>query len=118
MDQNTAMVPKMRQFVKSIEGWYMKIRLYGALVHGWGLCYNLWIDVHYKHDSNQVVTSIMKALKNVYSTRGALLRIFYIQADNCTRKNKNKFLSGLCATLVGLGALKKCGFTSIWIHPL
>jgi hypothetical protein len=59
MDQNTTMVPKMCQTVKNIEGRYVKIHLCGILVHGWGLCYNLWIDAHHRHDSNQVVTSTL-----------------------------------------------------------
>jgi hypothetical protein len=41
MDQNTTMVPKMRQTVKNIEGRYMKTHLCGILVHGWGLCCDL-----------------------------------------------------------------------------
>jgi hypothetical protein len=52
MDQNTTMVPKMRQTMKNIEGRYMKTHLCGILVHGWGLCCNLWIDAHHRHDSN------------------------------------------------------------------
>jgi hypothetical protein len=103
MDQNTTMVPKMRQSMKNIEGRYMKTHLCGVLVHGWGLCYDLWIDAHHKHDSNQVVTSIMRVLNYVHSTRGALSSILCIQTDYCARENKNKFLLGLCATLVGLG---------------
>ena len=37
MDQNTTMVPKLRQLVKSIESRYVKIHLCGVLVHGMGL---------------------------------------------------------------------------------
>jgi hypothetical protein len=33
MDQNTTMVPKMRQTVKNIEGRYVKTHLCGILVH-------------------------------------------------------------------------------------
>jgi hypothetical protein len=103
MDQNTTMVPKMCQTVKNIEGRYVKTHLCGILVHGWGLCYDLWIDAHHRHDSNQVVTSIMGVLHAVHSTRNTLPPILCIQADNCARDNKNKFLFGLCAALVGLG---------------
>jgi hypothetical protein len=103
MDQNTTMVPKMRQTVKNIEGRYVKTHLCGILVHGWGLCCDLWIDGHHRHDSNQVVTSIMRVLNAVHNARGTLPPILCIQADNCARENKNKFLFGLCATLVGLG---------------
>ena len=103
MDQNTTMVPKMRQTVKNIEGRYVKTHLCKVLVHGWGLCCDLWIDAHHKHDSNQVETSIMRVLRHMHITRTALPPILCIHADNCGRENKNKYLLGLCATLVGLG---------------
>lgn len=37
IDQNTTMVPKMRQTVKNVESWCIKIHLCGALVHEIGL---------------------------------------------------------------------------------
>jgi hypothetical protein len=39
MDQNTTMVPKIRQSVKNIKGRYVKTHLCRVLVHGWGLCW-------------------------------------------------------------------------------
>ena len=110
MDQNTTMVPKMRQSVKNIEGCYVKTYLCGVLVHGWGLWCYLWIDAHHKHDSNQVVTSIMRVLRHVHIARDAQPPILCIQADNCRRENKNKYLLGLCAILVGLGY-----FEEVWV---
>jgi hypothetical protein len=65
MDQNITYVPKFRQSVKGIESRYVKTHLCGVLVHGVGLYCHVWIDVHHKHDSNQVVTSIMKVLQDV-----------------------------------------------------
>ena len=41
MDQNTTMVPKMRQTVKNIKHRFEKIHLYGALVHGIGLYFDV-----------------------------------------------------------------------------
>ena len=58
MDQNITMVPKMRQTVKNTEGWYVQTHLCGVKVHSWGLYYDVWIDAHHRHDTNQVVTSI------------------------------------------------------------
>ena len=45
MDQNTTMVPKLRQVVKGIEGRYVKTHLCGVLVHGEGLYSDVWINV-------------------------------------------------------------------------
>jgi hypothetical protein len=97
------MVPKLCQTMKNIEGQYVKTHLCRILVHGLGLCYNLWIHAHHRHNSNQVVTSIMGVLNAIYSARDILPPILCIQADNCTRENKNRFLFGLYAILLGLG---------------
>jgi hypothetical protein len=45
----------------------------------------------------------MGVLNAVHSARDTLPPILCIQADDCAQENKNKFLFGLCATLVGLG---------------
>ena len=82
MDQNTTMVPKFRQSVKGIEGRYVKMHLCGVLVHGLGLYYHVWVDAHHKHDSNQVVTSIVKVLGDVRIRRGTFPPTLHIQADN------------------------------------
>ena len=104
MDQNTTMVPKLRQAVKGIEGRYVKTHLCGILVHGEGLYSDVWIDSHHKHDSNQVITSIMNVINDVRDCRGGLLPpVLRIQADNCGRENKNQYMFALCAALVGLG---------------
>jgi hypothetical protein len=80
MDLNTTMVSKMQKMVKNIKGRYVKTHLYRILVHRWKLCCNVWIDAHHKHDSNQVVTSIMRILNYVYNARDELLQILYIWA--------------------------------------
>jgi hypothetical protein len=107
MDQNTTWVPKFKQSVKGIESRYIKTHLCGVLVHGIGLHCHVWIDAHHKHDSNQVVTSIMEVIKDVKRRRGRLPPYLRIQADNCGRKNKNVYILALCGTLVALGIFKE-----------
>ena len=103
MDQNKTMVPKLQQVVKGIEGRYVKTHLCGVLVHGEGLYSDVWIDSHHKHDSNQVVTSIMHVIDDVRARRGGKLPpVLRIQADNCGRENKNQYMFVFCAVLVGL----------------
>ena len=81
----------------------MNTHLYGILVHGEGLYSDIWIDSHHKHDSNQVITSIMNVINDVRDCRGGLLPpVLRIQADNCGRENKNQYMFAFCATLVGL----------------
>ena len=65
MNRNITIVLKLRQAVKGIEGRYVKTHLCGVLVHGEGLYLDVWIDSHHKHDSNQVITSIMHVIDDV-----------------------------------------------------
>jgi hypothetical protein len=103
MDQNTTMVPRMRQTVKNIEHRFVKTHLCGALVHGIGLYCDVWFGAHHKHDSNQVVSTLSYVIGDVLRRKGFLPPTLRIQADNCTRENKNIYMFALCATLVGLG---------------
>ena len=77
--------------------------LCGILVYGLALYCHMWLDALHKHNSNQVVMSIIRVLGNVRSRRGTLPPTLCIQADNCSRENKNKYMFGFCATLVALG---------------
>ena len=97
------MVPKLRQAVKEIKGQYVKTYLCGILVHGEDLYSDVKIDSHHKHDSNQVITSIMNVINDVRDRRGGLLPlVLHIQADNCGRENKNQYMLAFCAALVEL----------------
>ena len=51
----------------------MKTHLCDILVCGEGLCSDVWIDSHHKHDSNQVITSIMNVINDIRDHRGGLL---------------------------------------------
>ena len=103
MDQNTTMVPKMRQTMKNIESYFVKIHLCGVLVHCIGFYADVWIDAHHKHDSNQVITLVMHVIVDVRRRKGRLPSTLQIHVDNCKRENKNIYMFALCAALVGLG---------------
>jgi hypothetical protein len=103
MDQNTIMVLKMRQTMKNIESRFVKTHLCGVLVHGIGFYADVWIDAYHKHNSNQVITSVMHVIANVRQRKGRLPPTLQIQADNTTRENKNIYMFALCIALMGLG---------------
>ena len=103
MNQNTTMVPKMRQTVKNIEFQFVKTHLYRVLVHGIGLYADVWIDIYYKHDNNQVITIVLHVIADVRRRKGHLPPTLQIQANNTTHENKNVYMFALCAPLVGLG---------------
>lgn len=52
MNQNTIIVPKMRQIVKNIESRFAKTHIYKVLMHMIGLYCDFWFDVDYRHNSN------------------------------------------------------------------
>jgi hypothetical protein len=107
MDQNTTMIPKMRQTVKSTESRFMKTHLCRVLIHGMGLYTDVRFNVHQLHDSNQVVTSIMHAIGDVRIRREKLPPVLRIQANDCGWENKNIYMFGLCAALVEQGYFKE-----------
>jgi hypothetical protein len=72
MDQNTTMIPKMRQTMKSMESQFVKTHLCAVLVYGVGLYADVWFNAYHLHDSNQVVTSIMYAIGDVRARWGKL----------------------------------------------
>ena len=94
--------PKDEANCENIESRFVKIQLCGVLVHSIGLYADVWIDAHHKHDSNQVITSVMYVIADVRRKKGRLPLTLQIQADNCTRKNKNIYMFALCAALMGL----------------
>jgi hypothetical protein len=115
MDQNSTMVPKMHQSVKNMEYRFVKTHLCGALVHGIGLYCDFWFDAHHKHDSNQVITTLLHVIQDVKRLKGFLPPSLRIQADNCTRENKNIYMFALCATLVGLCIFKEVSLSFLLV---
>ena len=50
-----------------------------------------------------MVTSLAKVLGDVRSRKGSFPPVLRIQADNCGRENKNKYMFAYCTSLVALG---------------
>ena len=116
MDQNTTTLPHFKRTPPRLEGnRFLKTHVCGVLVHGFKLFCDVWIDTLHLHDSNQVATSIMRAIRSVHLSRGKLPPILRIQADNCWRENKNKFIFGLCSMLVAQNIFQtvKMGFLMV-----
>lgn len=86
MDQKTTMVSKMKQKLKYIEWWFFKTHLCAVLVHGIGLYPNVWLVANHKHDSNEVVTSLIHVITDVKRRRWMLSPTLRSQAGNTTRE--------------------------------
>ena len=88
----------------------LKTNLTAVLAHG----RKPFVHVHtwfpcYAHDSNAVVSSIMKVLRDVEQNGGPPPKL-RIQADNCWRENKNRFVFALAALLVKFGFFQEVEF--------
>lgn len=69
---------------------------------------DLYVDINeYQHDANLVMNIILKSTSNTLSKTGFLQSTFYIQADNCARENKNRFVLGFCELLFTLDIFKE-----------
>jgi hypothetical protein len=107
MDQSKTMVPHLarQHFSKAvIMHTMMKTNLTGILAHGRkpSVFVHSWYP-YFPHDSNSVVSSIMKVLRDLEETGQGLPPRLRIQADNCARENKNKYILTLLALLVKFG---------------
>jgi hypothetical protein len=61
----------------------------------------------------------MYAIADVKARRGGIMpSTLRIQADNCGRENKNQYMLGICAALVGLSYFAEIhlNFSSCWTH--
>ncbi|XP_074653607.1 uncharacterized protein LOC141907763 [Tubulanus polymorphus] len=77
----------------------LKTHVTGVISHGHNFrkCY---VDVlQYKHDSNLTINILVKTLWKL-SQNGRLPRTLYVQADNCSRENKNKYVLAFLELLV------------------
>ncbi len=67
----------------------------------------MMVDINqYPHDSNLTLNCLLKAL-TVTATENRLNPTLYVQADNCGRENKNRYILGFMALLVARGIVKE-----------
>ncbi|KAI8522104.1 hypothetical protein Bbelb_018580 [Branchiostoma belcheri] len=77
----------------------MKVHVSGIISHGHGLRATYVDFFEYSHDSNLTLNLLLKLLAKL-STGSQLPPILFIQADNCYRENKNKFMLAFLDLLV------------------
>ncbi|XP_066304363.1 uncharacterized protein [Branchiostoma lanceolatum] len=77
----------------------MKVHVSGVISHGHGLRCTYVDFFEYPHDSNLTLNLLLKILRRL-SVDKALPPILYIQADNCYRENKNKYMLAFLDILV------------------
>lgn len=80
----------------------LKVQVTGVLTHGHGAFTYLQYG-QYSCDSNQTITVLVKCLEQI----SPLPDVVYIQMDNCTGQNKNKYVLAFLAHLIQEGVFRK-----------
>lgn len=71
------------------------------------MAFDYFDPLQWPHDSNLTISVLLAILQQVQSKLGALPKILYLQLDNTSRENKNKYLLSFLAHLVELKIFKK-----------
>ncbi|XP_061195044.1 uncharacterized protein LOC133203240 [Saccostrea echinata] len=106
MDQSKTNLPHFTgRLMKGVDpNSFLKTHIQGVLNHGLESL-DLYVDINV--DANLVMNIILKSTYKALLITGFLQSTFYIQADNCARENKNKFVLGFCELLVTLDIFKE-----------
>ena len=106
MDQAKTNLPNTKIIAKSTSAlWRLRTHVTGVLVHTKAPCGKLafaFVDLlQWPHDSNLTITLLLNAIF-AFQKEYTLPSTLYLQMDNTSRENKNKYVLGFCAALVEL----------------
>ena len=89
----------------------------GALTYGHGAYVYMGYG-QFPKDSNLMATVLMKYLENIAKEKGHMPPVLYVQMDNCSGQNKNKFILVLLSYLIKHKVFRKVTtyYDSI-LHP-
>ena len=112
MDQAKINGPLVCQQTKSTQNlWRMRTHITGALIHTKAekgkMAFAYFDLLQWPHDSKLTISVLHAVLQQVRSKLGALPKILYLQLDNTSRENKNRYLLSFLAHLVELKLFKK-----------
>lgn len=80
----------------------LRVQVTGALTHGPGAYVYLQYG-QYSSDSNLTITVLIKCLEQL----SPLPKVLYVQMDNCSGQNKNKYVLAFLSHLVQKGIFRK-----------
>jgi hypothetical protein len=104
MDQHKRLIPRLKQeSAKMQKATHLKLHLVGVLVHGIG-SYVYMCTESIASDSNLTIECL---LRTIVKLKRPLPPVLYVQADNCSRENKNMYVLGMLAQLVQMKVFRK-----------
>jgi hypothetical protein len=89
----------------------MPVYLMGALVHGYR-AYGFTYLKNIKHGSNIVLECLHHILCDVLATRKHIPPIIFLQLDNTSKQNKNKYILACLCCLIAWGVSHSGSFLS------
>lgn len=99
-DQSAFGLPHFTTKVKSERGHSLKVKLVGVLQHAIKNKLRLYtLTEEHKTGANHIIEALHRSLMDIYITK-QLPKVMYIQVDNCTRENKNRFFFSYLESLV------------------
>lgn len=84
----------------------LKTHIIGGLTHGHGEYAYLSFG-EFPQDSNLTLSILLSILNNINRKEHRLPDTLYLQMDNCSRENKNKYVYGVLGYLVLKGIFRK-----------
>ena len=84
----------------------LPVSLMGVLVHGYR-AFGFTYLKNIKHGTNIVIECLHHVLVDYKKVRGRIPPLLYLQLDNTSRKNKNKYMLGYLACLVAWGVVRE-----------
>ena len=120
MDQAKTNLPNTKLIEKTTSSlWRLRTHVTGVIVHtkaSFAKLVYCFVDlVQYPHDSNLTLTVILNVLIDFVKNNQQLPEVLYLQMDNTSRENKNKFVLTFCAALVQLQIFKKVGISMLFV---
>ena len=116
-DQSEFGLPHFNSSAKSSTGHAMKMSVVGVLEHRAGKTKHLWLFTmteDFETGSNHVIEAIHRWLQcKTEECNGQLPATLFVQVDNCSRENKNKYFMAFMEMLVARGI-----FQSVYVSFL
>ena len=103
-DQKAYGLPHFLDKSKADRGHKFKVKCVGCLKHR--ASKKLWMYVmteEFLTGANHIIEVIHRVLAALKAEAGRLTEVLYVQVDNCTRENKNRYFFGYLELLVALG---------------
>jgi len=112
-DQTAFGLPHFTFNTKATAGHSLKVKLVGVLEHGPVKGLSLYtMTAEFETGANHIIEALHRTL-SVKAGKTALPDVLYLQVDNCTRENKNRFMFCYMESLVAWGV-----FTDVFVSFL